>query len=163
MSDVQPAAASAQNRPYVRLTRMQKADLDEVVRIENAIYPFPWTRGNFIDSIDSGYETWIMRDGSGALAGYFLLMQAVDEAHLLNITVGAEFQHRGLGRVLLDKVVELARAKGMRSVLLEVRPSNQHALSVYRHCGFSQIGVRRNYYPAPQDKREDAIVMRVPL
>jgi len=163
MSFVQSGMTLAQERPFVRLARMQKSDLDEVVRIENVVYAFPWTRGNFLDSIDSGYETWIIRDGSNALAGYFLLMQAMDEAHLLNITVSAEFQHRGLGRMLLDKVVELSRSKAIRSVLLEVRPSNQHALSIYKRYGFSQIGIRRNYYPAPHDKREDAIVMRLPL
>jgi ribosomal-protein-alanine N-acetyltransferase len=162
MSFVQHTAAAA-DRASMHLLRMRPADLDEVVHVEYAIYPFPWTRGNFMDSIQSGYETWIVRDGSGTLAGYFLMMPAVDEAHLLNITVSAEFQRQGIGRLLLDKVIELARAKGLRSILLEVRPSNTHALAVYRHCGFAEIGLRRNYYPAPAGKREDAIVMRLPI
>lgn len=163
MSSVRDSMEVVMERPSMRLLRMQPSDLPEVVRIENRIYPFPWTHGNFLDSIQSGYETWIARDGKGAMIGYFLLMVAVDEAHLLNITVDFAFQRKGMGRALLDKVVALARGAGMQSVLLEVRPSNEHALAVYRHYGFAEIGFRRNYYPAPRNTREDAIVMRMAL
>jgi ribosomal-protein-alanine N-acetyltransferase len=112
--------------------------------------------------MSSGYETWVVRTDARALAGYFLLMPAVDEAHLLNITVHPQLQGRHIGRIMLDKVIELARQNGMRSILLEVRPSNRRAIAIYKHCGFSEIGLRRNYYPA-YNGREDAIVMRMPI
>jgi ribosomal-protein-alanine N-acetyltransferase len=152
------------NRPAIQLqfAHMQVDDLPEVLEIEYAIYPFPWTRGNFLDSLYSGYETWIVRDSSHRVAGYFLVMSAVDEAHLLNITVRANVQGQGIGRMMLDKVVALTQEKGMHTVLLEVRPSNHRALAVYKRYGFSRIGLRKNYYPAAQDTREDAIVMRLP-
>lgn len=153
----QPAACEALS---LRLMRMRAGDLDEVLDIEYGVYPFPWTHGNFLDSIESGYETWIARAENAKLAAYFLLMMAVDEAHLLNITVAPAFQGKGVGRRMLDKIVELARAYGMQSVLLEVRPSNLRALHIYRQYGFAEIGVRKNYYPAPRETREDAIVMR---
>ncbi len=102
-----------------------------------------------------------MRDDADALAGYFLIMLALDEAHLLNITVRRDLQGQGLGRMLLDKVAAIAREKGMRSVLLEVRPSNVHALAMYERYGFSRIGQRKGYYPAAHNTREDAIVMRL--
>lgn len=143
--------------------RMRLDDLPEVQRIENDAYPFPWTAGNFLDSLYSGYDTWVVREASSALAGYFLVMLAVDEAHLLNITVRRDLQGHGLGRLMLDKVVEIARDKYMTSVLLEVRPSNIRALSVYEHYGFMRIGVRKSYYPAANNAREDAIVMRLTL
>jgi ribosomal-protein-alanine N-acetyltransferase len=142
---------------------MRVEDLNEVQVIEESVYPHPWTPGNFLDSLYSGYETWILRDESGTLIGYFLLMPAVDEAHLLNITVHSDWHGQGVGRGLLSKVVELARNKGMRSVLLEVRPSNVRALAIYKRYGFTQIGVRKAYYPAAGGKREDAIVMRMPI
>jgi len=151
----QPLSASA---PSFR--RMQVNDLPEVLAIENDVYPYPWTRGNFLDSIYSGYETWTLRETSGALAGYFLLMLAVDEAHLLNISVRRDLHGRGIGRLQLDKVAGIAREKDMASVLLEVRPSNLRALAVYRRYGFEQIGVRKGYYPAADNTREDALVMR---
>jgi ribosomal-protein-alanine N-acetyltransferase len=152
--------ALAQLRP---IEPMRVEDLGEVQAIENDVYPHPWTRGNFLDSLYSGYETWVLRDEAGTLVGYFLLMVAVDEAHLLNITVRRDLQGQGLARMLLDHVVLLAREKKMHSVLLEVRPSNLRAKAVYERYGFTQIGRRKGYYPAVGNTREDAIVMSLPL
>lgn len=148
------------NRADTAFSPMTVADIDAVMAIERNAYPFPWTRGNFHDSLESGYEARVLRDAAQDLLGYFLLMYVVEEVHLLNITVRPDQQGKGLGRTLLDKVLELSRDAGMHAVLLEVRPSNQHALSVYRHLGFMQIGMRKNYYPAAGATREDAIVMR---
>lgn len=163
MSVVPESRFEAVDPAAMQFARMQLDDLADVVTIENDVYPHPWTRGNFLDSMYSGYETWVLREPSSMLAGYFLLMYAVDEAHLLNISVRRDLHGKGIGRRQLDKVVELAREKGMRSILLEVRPSNTHALAVYQRYGFSQIGLRRDYYPAAAGKREDAIVMRLHL
>lgn len=142
---------------------MGAGDLDAVVRIEEAVYSHPWTRGNFQDSLYSGYQAQTLRDGHGELLGYFLVMLAVDEAHLLNISVAALHQHQGLGRLLLDQATALARQHRMRTMLLEVRESNLHAAKVYRQYGFAEIGRRKNYYPAANQTREGAIVMSLPL
>ena len=142
---------------------MNIRDIEEVVRIENDAYPFPWTRGNFLDSLANRYQAWVLREADERLAGYFLLMSAVDDVHLLNITVRPDLHGQGIGRYLLNKVCELAEAAGIYRVLLEVRPSNQHALAVYRHAGFQMIGIRKKYYPAAGSSREDAIVMRLTL
>ncbi|MEK0429178.1 MAG: ribosomal-protein-alanine N-acetyltransferase [Pseudomonadota bacterium] len=147
----------------LRFAMMRAQDVEAVVAVENDAYPFPWTRGNFLDSLASRYEAWTLREADARLAGYFLLMHAVDETHLLNITVRPDLHGRGYGRMLLDKVIQLALDANMHSVLLEVRPSNEHALAVYRHCGFQPIGVRKQYYPAAGTSREDAIVMRLML
>lgn len=141
-------------------SKMNVTDIEDVIALEQNAYPFPWTRGNFLDSLDSGYEAWVLRDADGRLLGYFLMMYAVEEAHLLNIAVRPDMQGQGLGRKLLDKLIGLAREAGMHAVLLEVRPSNNHALMIYYHLGFAQIGQRKNYYPAGGASREDAIVMR---
>jgi ribosomal-protein-alanine N-acetyltransferase len=142
---------------------MNIRDVEEVVRIENDAYPFPWTRGNFLDSLANRYQAWVLREADERLAGYFLLMSAVDDVHLLNITVRPDLHGQGIGRYLMNKVCELAEAAGIYRVLLEVRPSNQHALAVYRHAGFQMIGIRKKYYPAAGSSREDAIVMRLTL
>lgn len=147
----------------IRFSAMQANDIDEVVQIENNIYSHPWTPGNFADSLHSGYQTLTMRDASGQLLGYFLVMEAVDEAHLLNLSVTVNLQGKGFGRLLLDCAVAQARAHGMRVLLLEVRVSNARALRVYREYGFTEIGRRKNYYPAHPLTREDAIVMSLPL
>ncbi len=163
MSAVYRVAAESPPLSSLCFSRMQVDDIEEVVAIENDVYPHPWTRGNFLDSLYSGYETWTLREESGPLAGYFLLMLAVDEAHLLNISVRRSLQGRGVGRMQLDKVAELSKENGMSSVLLEVRPSNERALAVYQRYGFIEIGRRKGYYPAAGNTREDAIVMRFQL
>ena len=110
---------------------MQQADIDEVLTLEQLVYSHPWSRANFVDSLASGYQAWLLRDQTGELLGYFLLMAIVDEAHLLNVAVAASQQGRGLGRFLLNQAVACARGLGMESVLLEVRPSNTRALEIY--------------------------------
>jgi ribosomal-protein-alanine N-acetyltransferase len=158
----QPAAAANATLAFV-FHPMRRDDLGEVEALEYGVYSHPWTKGNFQDSLDSGYQCWLARDTEGKLAGYFLLMLMPDEAHLLNITVAPAWQGRGLGRVLLERAFLIARNFSKPAVLLEVRPSNPHALAIYRHVGFRQIGLRKNYYPAADGQREDAIVMRLPL
>lgn len=144
----------------VALEAMQVEDLPAVLEVENAVYPHPWSHANFLDSLDGGHEAWVLRDGNGVLLGYFLMMLIVDEAHLLNISVRGDLHGRGVGRLLLDKVARMARDKGMASILLEVRPSNARAIRLYQRFGFEQIGRRKAYYPAADNTREDAVVMR---
>lgn len=155
---------SAVLREQLAYRPMVLDDVDEVYAVEREVYPHPWTRANFVDSLASGYHGWVLRDEPGQrLAGYFLLMGVVDEAHLLNVAVAAPFQRQGLGLYLLDKVAACARGLSMGSILLEVRPSNQRALSIYAHYGYHEIGRRKAYYPAHNGQREDAIVMRYML
>jgi ribosomal-protein-alanine N-acetyltransferase len=89
-------------------------------------------------------------------------MMGVDEAHLLNLSVAAAWQRRGLGRQLLQHFIELARSYEARSLFLEVRPSNQAARALYADMGFRPVSVRRGYYPADSG-REDAILMVLEL
>jgi len=138
-------------------------DIDEVFALETSVYPHPWSRGNFTDSLSSRYHGWTLRDDAGTLVGYFLLMAVVDEAHLLNVAVAAPRQRQGLGLYLLDKIAACARGLSMDSILLEVRPSHLRALKVYERYGFTEIGRRKAYYPAHNGQREDAIVMRFKL
>lgn len=144
-----------------RYRRMMAADLDAVMAIENRIYPHPWTRNNFADSLDADYHCWIV-ESAGAIAGYSVVAIAADEAHLLNLSIAADWQRRGHGSALLRFVVKLARDYGAERMFLEVRPSNAAALALYRRAGFSEIAVRRGYYPAHHG-REDALVLELVL
>lgn len=142
--------------PAVEMRPMETGDLDEVLAVEYSLCAFPWGKGNFSDSLASGYSCWVCRV-NGELVGYFVLMQVVDEAHLLNISVAGKRQCLGYGAQLLRQAMQVALGFGARALLLEVRPSNARALTLYRHYGFRQIGVRRDYYPATTG-REDALV-----
>jgi ribosomal-protein-alanine N-acetyltransferase len=145
------------------LRPMVVGDVDEVHALECSVFPHPWSRANFMDSLASGYDAWVLRDPAGGLAGYFLLMYALDEAHLLDVAVAAPLHGRGVGRYLLDRIADRARAERMASILLEVRPTNTRALQVYQRYGYAEIGRRKGYYPAHEGRREDAIVMRYVL
>jgi ribosomal-protein-alanine N-acetyltransferase len=159
-----PAFSSIEDADH--FAPMQPQDIDAVMAIENAVYPFPWTRGNFVDGLRSGYCAWVLRAGPGSQPGpliaYSLVMIAVDEAHLLNLSVDATHQGAGIGWRMLDWMARQSRDHGARSMLLEVRPSNPQAIRLYERYGFQNIGCRRGYYPA-QGGREDAIVMRIAL
>jgi ribosomal-protein-alanine N-acetyltransferase len=152
---------SAVLKDVPHLAPMREHDLDEVMAIESAIYTHPWTRGNFADSLRAGYECRVLRLGR-ELLGYFVLMAAAGEAHLLNLSIAAARQRNGHGSWLLGEAMALARKLGARSLFLEVRPSNNAAQALYSRFGFRKIAVRRGYYPAHAG-REDAFVFTLPL
>lgn len=143
--------------PQVEMLPMNASDLDEIMAIEETIYPFPWSQGNFSDSLVAGYSAWVCRVG-GELVGYVVVMMALDEAHLLNIGVASKRQRMGFGARLLRHAMQIARRLGGLRLLLEVRPSNKAALDLYQHFGFVRIGMRKGYYPA-HGGREDALVL----
>jgi ribosomal-protein-alanine N-acetyltransferase len=143
------------------LEPMTESRLGEVVAIERRAYAHPWTRGNFADSLRSGYQAQLLCAGD-VIMGYFVAMQGVDEVHLLNITVDPEFQGQGWGRVMLDALALWARAQRAQWLWLEVRISNLRAQKVYLRYGYRRVGERKNYYPATNG-REDAIVMSYKL
>jgi ribosomal-protein-alanine N-acetyltransferase len=152
---------SAVLKDLPQLGAMREQDLGEVMRIEEAIYSHPWTRGNFADSLVAGYEcrTWRM---GGDLLGYFVLMVAAGEAHLLNLSVAPAWQRKGQGSALLREASAIARLRGARGMFLEVRPSNAGAQALYTRFGFRKVAVRRGYYPA-HSGREDALVLTLAL
>ena len=152
-------SAQFDNLPEFR--PMRAADLDRVMEVELALYSHPWTRGNFEDSLTAGYSCWMVECG-GALAGYGVLMIGVREAHLLNLSVAPTWQRRGVGRMLLEHFVHIARGSEAAQVFLEVRPSNAAARRLYVGHGFREITVRRGYYPCGRG-REDAILMGIVL
>jgi ribosomal-protein-alanine N-acetyltransferase len=140
---------------------MTPADLDAVVTIERDVHAHPWTEGNFADSIESGHHCWVVEHQSEIVA-YTVLTVAAGEAHLLNLSVGREWQRRGLGSHMTRFMLKLARDHGAQLLFLEVRPSNAAALALYSRNGFAEIGRRRDYYPDGEG-REDAVVMQVNL
>lgn len=147
----------------VRFVPVGLADLDTLVAIETAAYPFPWSRGNFIDSLNAGYLARKRIDASGQWLGYFIAMPGVQEVHLLNLTVAPPHQRRGHARAMLDELVRESIALGAQRLWLEVRTSNQRAQELYRRYGFRDVGLRRGYYPAGALARENAIVMSLLL
>ena len=152
------------------LRDMTQSDVDAVLSIELAVQAYPWTRGNFIEALNSGYVCCVAEellaghpDEVGVeIRGYAILMPAVDEAEMLVIGVSAARQRKGLGRMMLNEMLETARKRNFKRVFLEVRPSNVAAIALYRCAGFTEIGVRRGYYQNANGS-EDALVMACDL
>ena len=156
-------AGSTGVTPLLALRPMTAADLDVVMPIEVAAYPFPWSRGNFVDSLAAGHPAWLLSGANQAVLGYFVAMPGVAEWHLLTLTVAPAVQRQGHGSYLVAALVRLARADAAAQLWLEVRASNAGARALYERLGFAPVGVRKLYYPAPHGKREDAVVMSLQI
>ena len=141
----------------VSVRPMSEPDLDAVLVIEQRGYEFPWSRAIFEDCLRVKYSCWLL-EWEGVIAGHAVMSVAAGEAHILNLCIDPCLHRRGLGRFLLDHMLELAADHLAQVMFLEVRPSNLAAQRLYQGAGFNEVGVRRNYYPA-RVAREDAIIM----
>lgn len=158
------------------LRPMVVSDLDAVHAVEQRAYGFPWSRGNFTDSLAAGHAAWLLEApavrstpdrrsarGLPTLCGYYVAMPGYEELHLLNITVLPERQGQGLARHMLAHLDALARQLRAPMLWLEVRESNARARRLYEVWGYTAVGRRKGYYPAGHGLREDAIVMNRPV
>jgi ribosomal-protein-alanine N-acetyltransferase len=143
-------------QPPLAMREMRHDDLPMVSDIERRSYEFPWSHGVFRDCLLAGYQNIVLML-EDRVVGYGVLSIAAGEAHILNICVDREFRSHGYGRKLLDEMLFRARAASVREVFLEVRPSNERAIQLYRKKGFHQIAKRLAYYQA-HEGREDAAV-----
>ena len=146
-----------------RLRQMDLADLGTVCEIEKTAYSHPWTRGNFEDSLRSGYWAQVLIGVDQAVWGYVVAMPGVSETHLLNLTVAQDHQGRGWARHMLDALVTWSRSQNASQLWLEVRASNARGRRLYVAYGFDHVGERKNYYPGLGRQRENAVVMRLTL
>lgn len=152
---------SARLYESVRLRPMALSDVASVVAVERASYLFPWSEGVFRDCIRVGYLCRVI-ESAGEVAGYGIMSYGAGEAHVLNICVRSDLRSAGIGRRLMDFLLERARAAQMGEVFLEVRPSNPIAIQLYESLGFTRVGVRKAYYQA-SGGREDAWVYKLAL
>jgi ribosomal-protein-alanine N-acetyltransferase len=140
---------------------MRPVDLEEVLGIERASFSMPWSRGAFLYELEQNRvaRCYVVREDA-RLVGYICLWEVADELHITNIAVHPDLRRRGVGRALLSAVLDDARQRALRLVVLEVRPSNVEARGLYESFGFQVVGRRRGYY---YDTGEDALVMEAPL
>ncbi len=135
---------------------MTPCDIEQVMLLETSLHPYPWTKGIFNDCIKAGYLCYIGEINQQIIA-YSALSYAAGESHILNISVAKSQQNKGYGKQILNFMMQQAKNKQANMVLLEVRGSNHKAINLYESQGFNEIGIRKNYYPAPNGK-EDAIM-----
>jgi ribosomal-protein-alanine N-acetyltransferase len=145
----------------VRFRAMTPSDVPGVAAVERASYPFPWSEGIFRDCLRVGYLCRVA-ENEGEVVGYGIVAMGAGEAHILNICIAAHVRGRGIGRRMMQLLLERSLQAGMRDVFLEVRPSNPHAIALYQSLGFNEVGRRRGYYQA-EVGREDALVLKLSL
>ncbi|WP_298220635.1 ribosomal protein S18-alanine N-acetyltransferase [Halothiobacillus sp.] len=143
--------------PIAHILSLDEEDLPAVQRIEQAAHIFPWSERVFKDCMRSGYYLDGAYDRS-TLLGFSVVMPILNEWHLLNLCVDPKRQRRGVGRLLLEYMIEQAKKAEVDSLWLEVREGNAGAKQLYSAYGFEQVGLRKAYYPAKQG-REDALVL----
>ena len=145
----------------VEIRTMQPSDLDRVILIEREIFLFPWSPGNFADSVKAGYLCQVLVQAD-TIFGYGIMMMNPEEAHVLTLGIAADWQKKGWGRKLLQHFIQLAKAEYAKSIFLDVRESNHNTTQLYKQIGFQHIATRKGYYPA-MCGREDALVMQLML
>ncbi len=143
--------------PPVHIRPMHYDDLAMVSDIERRSYDFPWSHGVFRDCLLAGYKCIVM-DRDARVAGYAILSIAAGEAHILNLCVDPAHRVHGYGEQLLNEILGRARIAEVEEIFLEVRPSNEAAMALYKKKGFHQIANRPKYYQARQG-REDAAIL----
>jgi ribosomal-protein-alanine N-acetyltransferase len=151
---------SVNRKDLMRLRRMRDSDLPGVMAIENANYQFPWEEDLFRDCFKANYSCWVC-DEDDVVLGYSILSIGAGEAHILNICVAPAEQGQGIGRKMLENLIEIARGRA-ETMFLEVRPSNTVAIALYENMGFNEIGIRKGYYQS-EHGREDAIMLAMQI
>jgi ribosomal-protein-alanine N-acetyltransferase len=137
--------------------RMTPDDLEQVMRVEREVYEFPWTERIFRDCIRVGYFCWLALHEE-TVVGHAVISVVADESHMLNLSIARAHQRKGYGRQFVEFLIDEARSRHARTMLLEVRPSNQIAINCYNSAGFNEVGCRKDYYPARYG-REDALLL----
>lgn len=143
------------NQEFI-VRKMTEQDLDEVMMIEQEAFSLPWSRESYQGELRNSFANYLVCDFAGEIAGYAGIWVVFEEAHITNVAVGEKFRSRGIGLALMQEAEKIARAKKATRILLEVRPSNEIALSMYENLNFIQTGLRKAYYT---DNGEDAIIM----
>ena len=143
------------------ISTLSTTDLPRAFQIETRAHAFPWSEKTFASNQGERYLN-LQLAVDGEMAAFAITQIVLDEATLFNIAVDPAHQRRGLGRELLEAVIDEVEKRGVATLWLEVRASNAAAIALYESLGVNEADVRRNYYPTANG-HEDAIVMALPL
>ena len=140
----------------MKIQRMTEAVTDEVAKLEQQVFSQPWSRQGFLDTLAMDNVIFLTAMDGERLAGYCGVYLSIDEGEITHVAVAPEYRRRGIARQLVQELIRQAQEVGISRFLLEVRVSNEGAIALYRELGFTDGGIRRNFYEFP---REDALVM----
>ncbi len=144
------------------IDRVTEPDLDAIVQIERLSFPLPWARQAFVDEMARPFaHVDVLRTNPGeSVIGYCNYWIVDDEVQILNVATHPDTRNRGVGTRLMAHIIDVARGRHCRQILLEVRRSNEAAQRLYRRFAFRSVGIRPSYYV---DNQEDAVLMTLTL
>ena len=140
----------------VRITQAEMRHLDALLRLEQQCFSIPWTRGQLEAELPDAHHEFLVAEAGDEVLGYVGMMYVLDEGYISNVAVAPAYRRRGLASSLITELLRRAEALSLSFVTLEVRESNEAAISLYEGFGFAPVGRRKGYYDAP---KEDAILM----
>lgn len=143
---------------------MRPEDLEQVMCIERTSFESPWTKNNFFDEFkNSDLSIQLVMEVDGRIISFAIVWIIIDECHLANIAVHPDYRRKGVGKIMLDRIIDIAREKNCKKIMLEVRKSNQPAIELYMKYRFEKVGIRKNYYHDGFMRQEDAVLMDLNL
>lgn len=136
---------------------MTLEDIDGVMAVEMDAFQTPWSRSAFEEELTQNrLARYLVAEADGAILGYAGTWLVINEAHVTNVAVSSQRRREGIGRLLMEHLMDLAVQNGSGSMTLEVRVSNEAARNLYRQLGFVEAGLRKNYY---SETKEDALIL----
>lgn len=140
-----------------KIRRMTLTDVDAVAAIERATFPTPWSRDAFVQEMTANaVARYLVAEAGGEVIGYAGAWLILDESHITNVAIREDMRGLGLGRKLMQELLQYLSNLGAAYATLEVRVSNERAQRLYQSLGFIPVGRRKQYY---EDNREDALLM----
>ena len=141
----------------VKIRRMEMADLDQVMEVEESSFARPWTRENYVRELTGNQVArYLVAEAEGRVVGFAGAWIILDESHITNVAVLEPFRRRGIGRKLMQALLQYLSNLGASYATLEVRAGNLPAQNLYGSLGFEKLGRRKRYY---EDNGEDALIL----
>ena len=144
----------------MRIVKMQSEHVASVAEMERQCFSDPWSEKSVASELHNPLSLWLIAEVDGAVAGYVGSQTVLDSADMMNLAVSPSFRRQGIGERLVNCLTEALKEKGVKTLLLEVRISNEPAKELYQKLGFEMVGKRPRYYEKP---REDALILRKEL
>lgn len=144
----------------MRIVKMQPEHVAAVAEMERQCFSNPWSEKSVASELDNPLSLWLIAEADGVVVGYVGSQTVLDSSDMMNLAVSQDFRRQGIGEQLVNSLTEALAEKGVKTLLLEVRISNEPAKQLYQKLGFEIVGKRPRYYEKP---REDALILRKEL
>lgn len=139
------------------IVKMNENHVSQIAELEKLCFNDPWSRNSIASELDNKLSFWLVAEENGNVLGYVGSQTVLGETDMMNIATHPDYRKKGIGTALITALIDVLAKQGSHSLMLEVRASNDSAISVYKKLGFSEVGRRKNYYRNP---KEDALILR---